>query len=34
MAHGWAKLSGKVGRMLFVLIDGKFDPEISKFIDQ
>lgn len=34
MAHGWANLSGKVGRMVFVLIDGNFDPETSKFIDQ
>ena len=34
MAHSCANLYGKIGRMLFVLIDGNFDPETSKFIDQ
>ncbi len=28
--HAWANRSGKPCRMLFVLIDGKFDPEIAK----
>jgi mannose-6-phosphate isomerase-like protein (cupin superfamily) len=28
--HAWANRSGKPCRMLFVLIDGAFDPEISK----
>jgi mannose-6-phosphate isomerase-like protein (cupin superfamily) len=28
--HAWANRSGKPCRMLFVLIDGKFDPEIGK----
>ena len=28
--HAWANRSGKVCTMLFVLIDGKFDPEIGK----
>ena len=32
--HAWANRSGKMCRMLFVLIDGKFDPEISKHFDQ
>lgn len=28
--HAWANRSGKPCRMLFVLIDGKFDPNISQ----
>jgi hypothetical protein len=28
--HAWANRSGKPCRMLFVLIDGKFDPEIAR----
>jgi mannose-6-phosphate isomerase-like protein (cupin superfamily) len=28
--HAWANRSGKPCRMLFVLVDGKFDPEIGK----
>jgi mannose-6-phosphate isomerase-like protein (cupin superfamily) len=28
--HAWANRSGKPCRMLFVLIDGKFDPDIGK----
>ena len=28
--HAWANRSGKPCKMLFVLIDGKFDPEIGK----
>ena len=28
--HAWANRSGRVCKMLFVLIDGKFDPEIGK----
>jgi mannose-6-phosphate isomerase-like protein (cupin superfamily) len=28
--HAWANRSGKPCRMLFVLIDGKFDPEFGK----
>jgi mannose-6-phosphate isomerase-like protein (cupin superfamily) len=28
--HAWANRSGRPCRMLFVLIDGKFDPEIGK----
>lgn len=28
--HAWANRSGKPCRMLFVLIDGQFDPDISK----
>jgi mannose-6-phosphate isomerase-like protein (cupin superfamily) len=28
--HAWANRSGKPCRMLFVLIDGKFDPQIGK----
>ena len=32
--HAWANRSGKPCRMLFVLIDGKFDPQISQHFDQ
>ena len=28
--HAWSNRSGKPCKMLFVLIDGKFDPEIKK----
>jgi len=28
--HAWSNRSGKPCRMLFVLIDGKFDPELSE----
>jgi hypothetical protein len=28
--HAWANRSGKPCRMLFVLIDGAFDPNISQ----
>jgi hypothetical protein len=31
--HAWANRSGKPCRMLFVLIDGKFDPQISQHFD-
>jgi hypothetical protein len=34
MERAWANRSGKMCRMLFVLIDGKFDPEIFKHFDQ
>jgi quercetin dioxygenase-like cupin family protein len=27
--HAWANKSGKPCRMLFILVDGKFDPEIG-----
>jgi uncharacterized cupin superfamily protein len=27
--HAWANRSGRVCRMLFVLVDGRFDPEIG-----
>ena len=27
--HAWANRSGAMCRILFVLIDGQFDPEIS-----
>jgi quercetin dioxygenase-like cupin family protein len=27
--HAWANKSGKPCRMVFILVDGKFDPEIS-----
>ena len=28
--HAWANRCGRACKMLFVLIDGKFDPEIGK----
>src|SRR5579883_1966626 len=28
--HAWANRSGKTCRMLFILVDGRFDEEISK----
>ena len=30
--HAWANRSGQPCRMLFVLIDGKLEPEIAKHI--
>jgi len=32
--HAWANRSGKPCRMLFVLIDGKFDPSISRHFEK
>lgn len=32
--HAWANRSGKPCRMLFVLIDGRFDPEIAQNFKQ
>jgi len=33
--HAWSNRSGKPVRMLYVLIDGEFDPELAaKFSDQ
>jgi uncharacterized cupin superfamily protein len=29
-SHAWANRSGKPCKILFVLIDGKFDPELAK----
>ena len=31
--HAWANRSGKPCKMLFVLIDGQFDPQIAKHFD-
>lgn len=30
--HAWANRSGKVCRMLFILVDGKYEPSIAKSI--
>jgi len=27
--HAWSNRSGKPVRMLYILIDGKFDPELA-----
>lgn len=32
--HAWANRSGKPCKMLFVLIDGKFDPDIAQHFDK
>ena len=32
--HSWSNRSGKMCRMLYVLIDGDFDPELEKLFDQ
>ena len=31
--HSWSNRSGKVVRMLYVLIDGRFDPELKSLLD-
>ena len=31
--HAWANRSGKPCKMLFVLIDGQFDPDIARHLD-
>ena len=31
--HSWSNRSDKVCRMLYVLIDGQFDPELKKMLD-
>jgi hypothetical protein len=32
--HAWANRSGKVCRILFILVDGEFDPQIAKALAQ
>ena len=32
--HSWSNRSGKVVRMLYVLIDGRFDPELKALLDK
>ena len=32
--HAWANRSGKACRMLFVLIDGRYSPEIKALLEQ
>lgn len=32
--HAWANRSGKVCRMLFILVDGQYDPAIAAVLDQ
>ena len=31
--HSWSNRSDKVCRMLYVLIDGRFDPELKAMLD-
>jgi uncharacterized cupin superfamily protein len=32
--HAWANRSGKPCRMLFVLVDGVYDPDIAKALQE
>ena len=31
--HSWSNRSNKICRMLYILVDGKFDPELKEQID-
>jgi quercetin dioxygenase-like cupin family protein len=32
--HSWSNRSGKMVRMLYILVDGEFDPELQQLFDQ
>jgi hypothetical protein len=32
--HAWANRSGRVCRMLFVLVDGRYDPAIAQTLKE
>jgi uncharacterized cupin superfamily protein len=32
--HAWANRSGRVCRMLFVLVDGRYDPAIARALSK